>query len=134
MARGRGGDEAAPAKEATVQPLRFRRVFAPADRMKDWPRGDVKYLPVDAAEFDRLLAAARSIAPGAGVPKGVRAVAARYTARWDEAQTLRGAATLEITAHRRQPGVAAAGPCNLALGKARWLGAESPAAGGARAG
>ena len=36
--------------------LRFRRVFAPADTMKDWPRGTERYLPIEAAEFERLLA------------------------------------------------------------------------------
>jgi hypothetical protein len=119
---------AAAAKEESGPPLRFRRVFAPADRMADWPRGALKYLPVDAAEFDRLLSTARSPAAGAGAPSGVRIVMARYTARWDEAQTLRGEATWEIPAPGSGAALLALEPCELALGKARWLGAEPPPA------
>ena len=44
--------------------IRFRRILAPEDRIKDWPLGDGKYLPVDAAEFERLVADLQP--PGAG--------------------------------------------------------------------
>ena len=40
--------------------LRFRRVYAPAQREEEWwPRGSARYVPVEAAEFDRLVRAAR---------------------------------------------------------------------------
>ncbi len=115
---------AGAAKEEGGQPLRFRRVFAPADRMTDWPRGEWKYLPIDAAEFERLLSSVRNAAAGAGAPSGVRIVMARYTARWEAAQTLRGEATWEIAAAGGVSALLALDPCNLALGKARWLGAD----------
>ena len=116
---------AGAAKEEGGQPLRFRRVFAPADRMTDWPRGEWKYLPIDAAEFERLLSSVRNAAAGAGAPSGVRIVMARYTARWEAAQTLRGEATWEIAAAGGVTALLALDPCNLALGKARWLGADT---------
>ncbi len=115
---------AGAAKEEGGQPLRFRRVFAPADRMTDWPRGEWKYLPIDAAEFERLLSSVRNAAAGVGAPSGVRIVMARYTARWEAAQTLRGEATWEIAAAGGVSALLALDPCNLALGKARWLGAD----------
>src|SRR5438132_6098558 len=35
--------------------LLFRRVLVPEAQIKDWPRGNLRYLPIDAAEFERLL-------------------------------------------------------------------------------
>ena len=37
---GKGPGPASPAE------LRFRRVYAPANRMNDWPTGEGKYLPI----------------------------------------------------------------------------------------
>ena len=37
-----------PAEDNSARPLRYRRIFAPADRVQDWPRGRVRYVPVDA--------------------------------------------------------------------------------------
>src|SRR4051812_45010247 len=35
--------------------LKFSRVFVPADRIADWPRAGIAYLPVKIAEFERLV-------------------------------------------------------------------------------
>ena len=43
--------------------LRFRRVYVP-EGTTDWPKGNAKYLPMDAAEFDRLLGTVQRTAPG----------------------------------------------------------------------
>ena len=110
-------EEAGRTKDEGGEPLRFRRVFAPADRMKDWPRGAMKYLPVDAAEFDRLLATVRDDASGVGVSSGVRIESAQYAARWDEAQTLRGDATLQIAHRAGGPRPAAAGTLQPGAGQ-----------------
>jgi hypothetical protein len=112
---------AGPSGEQSQGDLRFRRVFAPADRMKDWPRGAEKYLPVDAAEFERLLTAARSAGAGTPVEAAVRAAAARYTARLDPDQSLRGEATLEIEQTADHAVMLPLDPCNLAMSRARWL-------------
>ena len=63
---------AAAAEDEAAKVIRFGRIFVPADRLKDWPIGDGKYLPVDAAEFDRLAGSRtipqprRSERPGGG--------------------------------------------------------------------
>ena len=111
---------AEPAGEQAQGDLRFRRVFAPADRMKEWPRGPEKYLPVDAAEFERLLSAARR--SGAGTPLlAARTTAARYTARLEPDQSLRGEATLEIEQTANHAVILPLDPCNLAMTGTRWL-------------
>jgi len=40
--------------------IRFRRVYAPADRLKDWPRDQVRYVPMEKTEFERLVGAAQA--------------------------------------------------------------------------
>ena len=47
--------------------LRFRRVYAPADRLKDWPRGNTRYVPMSVTEFERLVRAAKTEADTQGV-------------------------------------------------------------------
>ncbi len=39
----------------TPPELRFIRVYAPADRVSQWPWGPMKYVPVDGEEFERLI-------------------------------------------------------------------------------
>ena len=56
-----GGDERAASAKA-ARALRFRRVYAPADQVEDWPRGNAKYMPMEPAEFERLLKIAQSTA------------------------------------------------------------------------
>ena len=46
----RGDDAVKPA--ASTDALRFRRVLAPADKVKQWPTGETRYLPIPAAEFE----------------------------------------------------------------------------------
>ena len=62
--------------------IRFHRVLAPADRMKDWPLGDGRYLPMDAAEFQRLVEAANSRRSRARSAPPAAVAAARYEANW----------------------------------------------------
>ena len=45
--------------------LRFRRVYVP-ETTKDWPKGNMKYLPMEADEFERLLETIQRTARGAG--------------------------------------------------------------------
>ena len=33
--------------------IKFRRIYAPLDRLADWPRGENIYKPMDAAAFER---------------------------------------------------------------------------------
>ena len=45
--------------------LRFRRVYVP-ETTKDWLKGNVKYLPMEAGEFERLLETIQRTTRGAG--------------------------------------------------------------------
>ena len=114
-------DDVRPDDEETAGALRFRRVFAPADRMQDWPKGAVKYLPVEAAEFERLLSTARSLTPGNQVQMAARIAVAQYTAALDGDHAIRGEATLQIVHAVKDPVLLSLDPCNLALGSPRWL-------------
>ena len=67
--------QAAAAEEETARVLRFRRILVPAERLADWPAGGDKYLPLDAAEFERLATAAPARA------RGLRAFRARRSPR-----------------------------------------------------
>ena len=82
--------------------------------MKDWPLGDGRYLPMDAAEFERLVAAAtprlsmaRSLPPAA-------IVAARYEAKWLD-ERLVGHASLDVVLTGPAPAVLPLEPCNVAI-------------------
>ena len=97
---------AAKAQEpADSKDLRFRRVYAPANRMNDWPTGGSKFLPIDADEFQRLLGMARS--GGSQDPNSFssRITAAEYRAELTVGQVLTGRATLEIVHSGKSPGM-----------------------------
>ena len=64
--------------------------------MKDWPLGDGKYLPIDAAEFERLAAAMKPRAEKAPPIPPAAIVAARYEAKL-VGDRLTGHATLDVT-------------------------------------
>src|SRR5690242_13849978 len=39
-------------------PIAYRRVFVPAENVGSWPRDGEKYIPVEARDFDKWVAAA----------------------------------------------------------------------------
>ena len=89
--------------------------------MKDWPVGGEKYLPLDAAEFDRLLAIAnRSEATGREAAAAGIATA-HYEARLDGDQLVAGHAAVEVLLLGQSPAFLPFEPCNLAIDKPRWI-------------
>jgi hypothetical protein len=114
-----------PATEgpADLGALRFRRVYFP-DGVQEWPQGNVKYLPMDGDEFERLLAAIQRTAPGAPPQASVGFVQAQYEARLIGQSVLQGSGTLEVS-----PSIAGAmlmtlDPCNLAIARAQWVSSD----------
>ena len=105
--------------------MRFRRVLAPADRIQDWPRGDFKYLPVEPAEFDRLLSAAGGASTDPQQQSQARIASAAYSARLLGKATLRGEATLQVFHAGGGPRPLSLHPCSLAFSKVHWTAAES---------
>jgi hypothetical protein len=113
---------AAKAQEpAEAAELRFRRVYAPADRISDWPTGEGKYLPLESDEFEQLLSLARSGPPDRQGSFTSRTVAAEYQAELSGEQLLSGRATLEITHSGQSAGMLSLEPCNAAICKTAWL-------------
>jgi hypothetical protein len=83
--------------------MSFHRVYAPADRIDEWPRGTVRYVPMDREAFERTVAeiAAEAKAPANQDTQVERAV---YTARLDDAGGLRGSVELSIS-HKAEQSV-----------------------------
>ncbi|MCX7427393.1 MAG: hypothetical protein NTW96_17400, partial [Planctomycetia bacterium] len=107
-----GGETAAP------RTIRFHRLFAPADRPDDWPRGEGRYIPMDAAAFEKIVDRLRDPAPEVAS----RVVAAEYRATLEGDRLLRGGASLEIVHPADKTSLLSLGSCALAVGKAVWAG------------
>ncbi len=124
---GAEGD-AEPAGETSGAGLRFRRVIAPADRVQDWPLGSGKYIPVQPAEFERLLSLVRNTASGQGPgARGQgRVVSARYQGRVEGDELITGRASLQIQHAAEGPILLPLDPCGLAIGNANWTDAQQP--------
>jgi hypothetical protein len=104
----------------------FHRVYAPADRIDEWPRGSVRYVPMDRDAFERTVAeiAAEAKAPANAKTRVERAI---YSARLDAAGVLRGSAELTISHTAEQPVLLPLGECNLTLISAAWTHAPTQA-------
>ena len=100
--------------------LRFRRVYFP-EGMKEWPKGNVKYLPMEADEFERLLAAIQRTAPGVPAQTSVGLVEAQYEARLKGQSLLQGSATLDVSQSIASAMLMTLDPCNLAIARAQWV-------------
>ncbi len=105
-------------------PIRFRRVFVPADRLEDWPRGKTKYLPIEADRFERLLSAVDTTTQTAGALASVRLETARYHARLQGNRLTGGKATLDVVHAADSPVMLLLGSCNLTIAKSSWVGSS----------
>lgn len=101
--------------------LKFRRVFAPAEREQDWPRGAARYVPVEPGEFERLVERASSLPSDASALSAAHTTRAVYEARWEDPSTLVGQTTLDIVHTGDTPSAMALEPCGLALGDCKWI-------------
>ncbi|HTU25170.1 MAG TPA: hypothetical protein VMF30_07220 [Pirellulales bacterium] len=107
-------------------PLQFRRVYAPADQVDQWPLGGEPYLPVEAEEFQRLVTAAAqsgTLPPGTG---GVQLASGTYRARLvgDDVSLgiLHGDAILAFTGHTAEGMFLPLEPLGFAVARAEWDG------------
>jgi hypothetical protein len=123
---------AEPAREPEPA-IRWRRIYAPADRLKEWPFGPLRYVPVEAVEFEQLWSAARIMtSASAPVPLAARITTARYQARLVDDQFVEGEAFLEVVHGGKTPLLLPLDPCGLTIGKARWLDPADAARGGGK--
>ena len=100
--------------------LRFRRVYVP-EGMKDWSKGNVKYLPLDADEFDRLLRAIQRTPSGGPAQNSAGLVEAQYEARLKAPLLLQGSATFKVSQTVAGAMLVSLDPCNLAIARAQWV-------------
>jgi hypothetical protein len=111
---------AAVEKPAEPTELRYRRVYFP-EGTKDWPKGNVKYLPMEAAEFERLIEIAQRTAPGGPGQTSVGLVDAQYEGRLTGQNLLKGSARLDVSPSITSSMLMTLSPCNLAISRAQWV-------------
>jgi hypothetical protein len=117
-AASRGAEPPAAPKEPAT--LRFRRVYIP-EGATDWPKGNVKYLPMDAAEFDRLLGTVQRTAPVLPAQSAAGLVRADYECRLKGQSVLQGSGTLDVSPAVPSSTFLGLDPCNLAIDRAHWI-------------
>jgi len=96
--------------------IRFQRVYVPAERVDDWPLGGNRYLPLDKADFERLLKQADAPV----IPASPRIVQATYRASLGDDGLLMGSTLLQIDAPENLATLLSLGRGHMALEKARW--------------
>lgn len=114
--------------QAMAETLRYRRVYAPADRPDLWPRDGDRYVPIDAAEFEELIRQLRGIPPGMPDLGRARLAHAEYEARLIEPDLLQGRAILHFQHDGGAPVLARLDGWGLALEAAAWEAAAGPSA------
>ncbi len=122
----RGAEEAssppAAAAGGNASTLRFRRVYAPLDALKELTPPGMRYVPMDSDEFERLVKATQRISVGTPAA-AVSAVAdAEYLARLAGDSLVDGEAQLELDAAAVEAPRVVLEPCNLAVREAAWDG------------
>lgn len=123
-----GQEQADPAPAASAEsplsPLRFRRIYAPAGRVQDWPRGTARYVPVDGEEFERLVKSVS--ASEVGAPSlTIGMVRAQYEATFDGSEGLVGTARWDVRHAARSAGLMRLAPFGLAVRSAWWRGEQA---------
>lgn len=111
---------AVAAEPAAEPPLRVRRIYAPADRVADWPTGGQRFVPIEADRFEQLLGEAQATTGSGQLPPTARVGRALFQARLDNDALVDGEARLEIDAPAGQAALVPLRPCNLAVHSAYW--------------
>ncbi len=104
----------------------FHRLFLPDSEIerRDWKH---RYLPVDAAEFERDLKVVADHHRGAPSADKPRLVKATYFAQLIGEDLLVGTAQLTVAGDLKLPTMLPLGVCSLAIESAHWPGADQPA-------
>ncbi|MEC8338297.1 MAG: hypothetical protein VXZ84_09165 [Planctomycetota bacterium] len=94
--------------------VRYRRIYAPLDRLADWPRGENMYKPMDAAAFERWAGGGTSQREMAQVTH------ADFSATLNEDGALSGEMALEVQSPVDQVVALPLEPCGIALTNLYW--------------
>jgi hypothetical protein len=103
-----------------AEKVRYRRVFAPEDRIGELAPPSVRYLPVPVKEFERLIRYADLAASGPVATASTNITSAVYEGRLVEPGRLAGSARLTVTLNAEKPAMLVLSPCSLALDNVRW--------------
>ena len=101
------------------RPLNILRVYAPADKIEDWPRGEEKYIPISAAEFEKKWKTAQGPAVETARQTHTRLVKTEFTCRLTK-DALEGTGAFEIVHEGASPVRFGLDPCEFALANPRW--------------
>ena len=94
--------------------ISYRRIYAPVDRLADWPRGNAMYKPMDAAAFERW-------ASGEEVTKELPQITqATFSAMLEGEDTLAGKMSFQIDAPSEETHALPLTPCGVALADLEW--------------
>lgn len=117
---------APPADASNSSAVRFRRVYVPADRVKQWPSGAGRFLPMNADEFERQVRRLNRQRQGE-LPAEALIASAQYQARLQDDALVDGRATIECLPFPEGAPRLALEPCNLAIAALRLSGRGSAA-------
>ena len=120
---GWAAEPAGPSKEPAS--LQFRRVYVP-ESVKDWPKGDVKYLPMDAREFERRIGQIQRKSTRLPTQSAAGFIQSQFECRLigdpqAGAPLLQGGGTLEVSPSIASGMLMTLEPCNLAIDHAQWI-------------
>ena len=119
--------------ESVAEPLRFQRIYVPADRERQWPAGNMTLEPIEAEEFENLIQIAGSSRNKS--PRNGRIETATLTASLTDDRTISGTATFTVIqpadiptlapklspAINLKPSLIPFGPCGIAISNPVWL-------------
>ncbi|MHC4398887.1 MAG: hypothetical protein ACYTG0_04325 [Planctomycetota bacterium] len=108
--------------------LRFLRVYIPADRLDERPKDNIRYVPIEADKFERLVSRIQRMSGPNAAATGAAIASAEYEARIEDDAFLSGGASLRIDHLAEGPTILPLKPCGLAVGEATWSGDGSPIA------
>lgn len=119
---------ATAAEPAAEPPIAVRRVYVPAEvDVARWPLQNVPYLPMEPAEFERLLAAARQ-SGGAAQPSSQSAlVELQMYGRCEGAVVITGTGRMSVRGAGASPFVVPLGSPTYTIVEPKWSDDERPA-------
>ncbi len=119
--------------------LQFRRVYVPDDLIDTWPRHGLRYVPMNAADFEQAAARLQSLKPqspkaslsavsrllnGSSGPPKAELVRGTYEARLVGDALTNGTAAIEIHQLGSAPALLPLDPCRLPIQSPMWFASE----------
>lgn len=117
--RSKAADESSKPSEA---PLKYRRIYVPANSPETWPRGGEKYLPIDASDFKSWVSALNK---GSETEVSSEIDAAVYTGHLEEGGRIAGHGKWDVVTRSERPTLMKIAPPSIVITNLRWNGNEN---------